>query len=104
MLEDIEKINRLAENLKKTGLAANMSDAFEIAKRIVTKGQHEKEEKSARLEVSRDSLAYNVAKEEKTVKELLEEEAKNDVEEADQVEERKPLRIEDIDEAKDEEE
>ena len=70
MLEDIEKINRLAENLKKTGLAANMDDAIEIAKRIIEKG---KEKEKARLEVSRDSPEYNVSKERKTVKELLEE-------------------------------
>lgn len=72
MLEEIEKINRLAENLRKTGLASNMSDAVEIAKKIIEKGK--KEEKSIRLEISKDSSEYNVAKEEKTVKELLEEE------------------------------
>ena len=72
MLEDIEKINRLAENLKKIGLAINMSDAIEIARKIVDKGK--KDERNIRLEVSRESPQYNVAKEEKTVKELLEEE------------------------------
>jgi len=72
MLEDIEKINRLAENLKKVGLAINMSDAIEIARKIVDKGK--KDERNIRLEVSRESPQYNVAKEEKTVKELLEEE------------------------------
>ena len=72
MLEDIEKINRLAENLKKVGLAINMSDAIEIARKIVDKGK--KDERNIRLEVSREYPQYNVAKEEKTVKELLEEE------------------------------
>lgn len=72
MLEEIEKINRLAGNLRKTGLASNMNDAFEIAKKIIEKGK--KEEKPIRLEISKDSSEYNVAKEEKTVKELLEEE------------------------------
>ncbi len=45
MLEEIEKINRLAENLKKVGLAADMNDAMEIAKKIVNKGKKEEEEK-----------------------------------------------------------
>jgi len=108
MLEEIEKINRLAENLKKTGLAANISDAVEIAKKIIEKGK-EKEEVKYKLEVSRDSLDYNVSKEKKTVKELLSEESeKAEVEEIDDEyddnnKEREPLRVEDLEESKEEE-
>lgn len=75
MFEDIQKINRLAGNLRKIGLINNMSDAVEIAKKILEKEKgKKKEDKPFKLEIGRESPEYDVAKEEKTVKELLEEE------------------------------
>ena len=73
MFEDIQKINRLAGNLKKIGLINSMSDAVEIAKKILDK-EKAKEEKPFKLEVNRESPDYTIAKEQKTVKELLSEE------------------------------
>lgn len=76
-----EKVKQLAENLRKNGLATNMEEAIETAKRILgekTVMPEAKKDEEQKTLADKDSLSYDITKETKTLKELMDEEEKDE--------------------------
>ena len=74
--DDEKKIKELALTLKNSGLAASMEDAIKKATEIIKKTPIA-DESTEKVEPKQNSGDYDITKEKKTVKELLEEDKNN---------------------------
>ncbi|MBN1156344.1 hypothetical protein JXA85_01915 [Candidatus Woesearchaeota archaeon] len=74
-MEREEKIQELARTLKATGLVASMSDAEERAREILKPNASEKEGIQETLVKDKSSPGYDIGAEDKTVAELMAEDA-----------------------------